>query len=145
VQVSQETLSKTTAVRWKTGARLNLECALRAGDELGGHIMAGHIDGVARVVERRGEGDSLRYRFEAPRAVARYLAPKGSVALDGVALTVNEAEGPLFGVNVIPYTQNATTLGALAVGDEVNIEADMLARYAERLLNERVPDVRKAS
>ena len=133
VQVSAETLAKTTLGRWRTGTRVNLERALRVGDELGGHIVSGHVDGVATVESRRPENDSLRLVFTAPEDLARFVAPKGSVALDGVSLTVNEVEGRRFGINIIPHTQTATTLGALAVGDSVNMEIDMLARYVARL------------
>jgi riboflavin synthase len=135
VQVSAETLSKTTALHWKTGARLNLERALSVGDELGGHFLSGHIDGIARVTGKAKDGDSLRYRFEVPTAFARFLAPKGAIALDGVSLTVNEVNDASFDVNIIPFTQSATVLGALEAGDEANFEIDMMARYAERLLN----------
>lgn len=133
-QASTETLNRTTMMKWKVGTRINLEPALRLGDELGGHIVTGHIDGVAYLVEKRKELDSVRLRFEAPSELRRYIAPKGSVAIDGVSLTVNEVEPGLFGMNIIPHTQTVTTLGDLAVGDAVNLEVDMMARYAERLL-----------
>jgi riboflavin synthase len=133
-QASTETLNRTTMMKWKVGTRINLEPALRMGDELGGHIVTGHIDGIAYLVEKRKELDSVRLRFEAPPELRRYIAPKGSVALDGVSLTVNEVEGNHFGLNIIPHTQAVTTLGALSIGDAVNLEADMMARYAERLL-----------
>lgn len=133
VSVSGETLSKTTAASWREGTRLNLERALRLGDELGGHIVSGHVDGVAELTSRRTEGDSLRLAFRAPGDLARFVAPKGSVALDGVSLTVNEVEGVEFGINLIPHTQSVTTLGGLAPGDRVNLEVDMLARYVARL------------
>jgi riboflavin synthase len=113
---------------------VNLERALRLGDELGGHIVSGHVDAVAEIVERRPEGDSLRFAFEVPAAYERAVAPKGSVALDGVSLTVNEVEGRRFGVNIIPHTQAKTTFGEARVGDRVNLEIDMLARYVARLL-----------
>lgn len=136
--VSAETLSKTTLGAWAVGRRVNLERSLKFGDELGGHLVYGHVDGVARVVERRPEQGSVRFVFEAPRELARFVASKGSVAVDGVSLTVNEVEGARFGVNVIPHTQAVTTLGTLSVGDPVNLEADMLARYVARLL-EKLP------
>ncbi|WP_207456162.1 riboflavin synthase [Azospirillum sp. SYSU D00513] len=134
VQVSAETLSKTTLGGWAEGTRINLERSLKLGDELGGHLVYGHVDGVAAVAEVRPEGDSLRITFQAPAELARYVASKGSVALDGVSLTVNEVEGDRFGVNLIPHTQTATTFGALKAGDRVNMEVDMLARYVARLV-----------
>jgi len=133
VSVSAETLSRTTLGSWREGTRVNLERALRLGDELGGHIVSGHVDGVATLVARVAEGGSLRLRFRAPADLARFVAPKGSVALDGVSLTVNEVDGAEFGINLIPHTQDATTLGALQPGDAVNLEVDMLARYVARL------------
>lgn len=132
--VSGETLSCTKMASLAVGASLNLERALKAGDELGGHIVSGHVDGVARLVDRRPEGGSLRLVFESPLDLARLVAPKGSVAIDGVSLTVNEVDGQRFGVNIIPHTQDATTLGRLGVGDRVNMEIDMLARYVARLV-----------
>jgi len=134
VQVSAETLSRTTLAGWRVGRRVNLERALRLGDELGGHIVSGHVDGVARILGRRDEGDSVRFTIEAPATLARAIAPKGSVALDGVSLTVNEVAGARFGVNVIPHTQRETSFGAAREGDEVNLEIDMLARYVARLM-----------
>jgi riboflavin synthase len=131
---SAETLAKTTMGSWGIGTRINLERALRVGDELGGHIVSGHVDGVAKLVARRRENESLRLEFEAPADLARFIAPKGSVALDGVSLTVNEVEGSRFGVNIIPHTAEQTTLGALEPGDAVNMEIDMLARYVARQL-----------
>jgi riboflavin synthase len=135
VDISAETLSKTNigAEGWQPGRRLNLERALRVGDELGGHIVSGHVDGVAHVVDLRDEGGSLRLTFEAPPALARYIAPKGSVALNGTSLTVNEVAGNRFGVNLIPHTRQVTTWGGVAMGDEVNLEIDTLARYVARL------------
>ena len=133
-QVSAETLDKTTLKNWRVGARVNLEPALRMGDELGGHLVAGHVDGVARVAARKAEGDSVRLQFAAPQELASFLAPKGSAVIDGTSLTINEVNDALFGVNIIPHTQTETTLGALDVGDLVNFEADMIARYVERLL-----------
>lgn len=135
VQASQETLSKTTMDAWTVGRRLNLERALRLGDELGGHLVSGHVDGLAHLVDRRPEQDSLRLVFEAGAELSRFVAPKGSVALDGVSLTVNEVEGSRFGVNIIPHTQRMTTLGMLEIGDPVNMEIDMLARYVARLIS----------
>jgi len=133
VNASAETLSKTTLGDWAEGTRVNLERALRVGDEMGGHIVTGHVDGVATVVSRTPEGGSIRFVFELPEAFARYAAPKGSIALDGVSLTVNEVEGSTFGVNIIPHTQDATTFGDLKPGDRVNFEIDVLARYVDRL------------
>ena len=133
VQISAETVRKTNLARWKPGARVNLERALKVGDELGGHIVSGHVDGVAEVVAVQPEGDSLRVTFRAPRDLARFIAPKGSVALNGTSLTVNEVEGTDFGINFIPHTQKATTWGDVAVGDLVNLEVDTMARYVARL------------
>jgi riboflavin synthase len=132
--VSAETLSKTTLGAWQVGKRINLERSLRLGDELGGHLVYGHVDGVARLVDRDLIGESLRLTFEAPAGFASFVAAKGSVALDGVSLTVNAVDGPRFAVNIIPHTQTETTLGDLVVGDGVNFEADMLARYVARLM-----------
>lgn len=137
VQVSPETLSKTTASRWNVGTRLNLERALRVGDELGGHFLAGHVDGLARVIDRQRDGDSVRYRFEVAPEHAPFLAPKGSIAIDGISLTINEVEGARFGVNIIPHTRLMTTIGERMPGDVVNIEVDMIARYLDRLMRER--------
>lgn len=135
VDVSAETLDKTNigAQGWTPDQRLNLERALRVGDELGGHIVSGHVDGVARIVTARPEGDSLRLTLEAPAHLARFIAPKGSVALNGTSLTVNEVEGNRFGVNLIPHTQAVTTWGGVREGDLVNLEIDTLARYVARL------------
>jgi len=133
VDVSAETVSKTALERWTEGRRINLERALRVGDELGGHIVSGHVDGVARIVSVTPEGDSKRFVFEAPEALAKFVASKGSVALDGTSLTVNEVEGRRFGVNIIPHTQEATTWADAAEGDLVNLEIDTLARYVARL------------
>jgi riboflavin synthase len=134
VQTSAESLSKTTMGVWAIGTPVNLERAMRVGDELGGHIVSGHVDGVAVLVSQTPEGDSLRLVFEAPASLARFIAPKGSVALDGVSLTVNEVSGARFGINLIPHTRAATTLGRLKPGGKVNLEIDMLARYVARLL-----------
>lgn len=133
VDVSAETLSKTTLGDWAPGSRVNLERALKIGDELGGHIVSGHVDGVARVVSVRDEGDSTRVTLEAPETLARYIAEKGSVALNGTSLTVNEVDGARFGINFIPHTKEVTTWGDVAEGDRVNLEIDTLARYVARL------------
>lgn len=132
VDVSGETLSASTLADWRVGRRVNLERAARVGDELGGHIVSGHVDGVGRVVDRRDEGGSRRIKIEAPEPLHRYIAPKGSITVDGVSLTVNEIDGRIFGVNIIPHTLEVTTMGDLAVGDRVNLEIDMLARYLAR-------------
>jgi riboflavin synthase len=134
IEASAETLSKTTLGDWSEGTRINLERAMRVGDELGGHIVSGHVDGVATVASILPENQSMRFVFEAPQDLAKFVAPKGSVALDGVSLTVNEVDGRRFGINVIPHTQSVTTFGLLKVGDRVNMEIDMLARYVARLL-----------
>jgi riboflavin synthase len=133
VDISAETVSKTNIGDWAEGRRINLERALKVGDELGGHIVSGHVDGVAEVVGLRDEGDSTRITFRAPDALARFIAPKGSVALNGTSLTVNEVDGVEFGVNLIPHTKTATNWGAVAVGDRINLEIDTLARYVARL------------
>jgi riboflavin synthase len=137
VAASNETLSKTTLGSWRTGSRINLERALTAGDELGGHIVSGHVDGVARILRIVPDGDSRRFLFEAPEHLALYIAPKGSIALDGISLTVNEVAGSRFGVNVIPHTLQATTWGNRGAGDLVNLEVDLFARYVARLLEFR--------
>lgn len=133
VQISAETVSKTNLRAWGPGKRINLERALKVGDELGGHIVSGHVDGLAEVVAVRPEGGSVRVTFRAPEPLARFIAPKGSVALNGTSLTVNEVEGRDFGVNFIPHTQSVTTWGEVAVGDHVNLEVDTMARYVARL------------
>ena len=133
VQISGETLSKTTLGGWTAGRPVNLERALKVGDELGGHIVSGHVDGLAHVIATRPEGDSLRVTFRAPHALAGFVAPKGSVCLNGTSLTVNEVTGTDFGINFIPHTQTATTWGTIATGDAVNLEIDTLARYVARL------------
>ena len=133
VQVSAETVSKTNLSAWSPGKRVNLERALRVGDELGGHIVSGHVDGVAKVISVVDEGDSTRVQLRAPAALSRFIAPKGSVALNGTSLTVNEVEGDVFGINFIPHTKEVTTWGDVAVGDAVNLEIDTLARYVARL------------
>ena len=129
-----ETLRVTTAGSWRHGTRVNLERALKVGDELGGHVVSGHVDGLAELVAREELTDMARLALRAPAGLARFIAPKGSVALDGVSLTVNEVEGDTFSVLVIPHTLQVTTLGALAVGDDVNLEVDLMARYAARLM-----------
>ncbi|MFN3577111.1 MAG: riboflavin synthase [Tabrizicola sp.] len=133
VEISAETVSKTTLGSWRPGKRVNLERALKVGDELGGHIVSGHVDGLAEVVGLRHEGGSVRVSFRAPDALAKFIAPKGSVALNGTSLTVNEVDGAEFGVNLIPHTQEVTTWGEVAVGDMVNLEVDTMARYVARL------------
>ena len=142
VDVSAETISKTAANHWREGARLNLERALRLGDELGGHIVTGHVDAVATVVGTCAEGDSTRVGLSVPRELAPMIAPKGSVTLDGVSLTVNEMRdaddgSTHFAVNIIPHTAQHTTLGALAQGQQLNVEVDVLARYIDRMLAAR--------
>ncbi len=137
LDVSNETLSLTTLGEWRAGRPVNLERALKAGDELGGHIVSGHVDGVARIADIRADGDSRRLTFEAPAALAPFIASKGSVALDGTSLTVNEVEGAHFGVNLIPHTLTVTTWSGKKPGDRINIEIDPLARYVARLLEMR--------
>ena len=132
--VSRETLDRTILGQLRQGSPVNLERALRAGDALGGHYVTGHVDGLARVVDLREDARSWRVRFEVPTELARYLAPKGSATVDGVSLTVNEVEGRVFGVNLIPHTLEVTTLGSLAPGRLVNLEVDIIARYVERLM-----------
>jgi riboflavin synthase len=141
VEISAETVSKTnigndgndTSGGWQTGKRINLERALKVGDELGGHIVSGHVDGVADIIAMQDEGDSTRLTLRAPAALARYIAPKGSVALNGTSLTVNDVAGCDFGINLIPHTQEVTTWGSAQIGDRVNLEIDTLARYVARL------------
>ncbi|HLL27399.1 MAG TPA: riboflavin synthase [Xanthobacteraceae bacterium] len=133
VEAGAETLKVTTLARWQAGKKVNLERALKVGDELGGHIVSGHVDGVARVVLRENTGDMARIRLRAPKALSRFIAPKGSVALDGISLTVNEVEGDEFGVFIIPHTLAVTSWKTIAPGAEVNLEVDMMARYAARL------------
>jgi riboflavin synthase len=137
VDVSNETRSKTTLAHWAVGRRINLERSLKAGDELGGHVVSGHVDGVATILDITPDGDSRRFTFEAPEHLALYIAPKGSVALDGTSLTVNEVSGARFGINLIPHTLTATTLGSKKPGDKVNIEVDLFARYVARLMEFR--------
>jgi riboflavin synthase len=135
VDAAAETLAVTTVGRWQHGGRVNLERALKLGDELGGHLVAGHVDGLANVVAREDMTDMARFALRAPRELSRFIAPKGSVALDGVSLTVNEVEGDTFSVLIIPHTLAVTTFGALRQGDDVNLEIDTMARYAARLMD----------
>lgn len=133
VEAWEEALRLTTAAGWAKGTRLNLERALKIGDELGGHIVSGHVDGMAAIVGRKPEGDAVRYTLEAPRELARFIAPKGSVALDGTSLTVNRVDGTRFDVLLINHSLNVTTWGERQAGDKVNLEIDTMARYAARL------------
>jgi riboflavin synthase len=135
VTASGETLSKTTLGEWKVGDPVNLERPMRVGDELGGHIVTGHVDGVAELVRVAPEGESIRMSFQAPLALSRFIAPKGSIALDGISLTVNEVDGSRFGVNIIPHTQSVTTFGRVRPGMTVNLEVDLMARYVARLVS----------
>ncbi|HYU94997.1 MAG TPA: riboflavin synthase [Sphingomicrobium sp.] len=141
VDVSAETTSRTAADHWREGAKLNLERSLRLGDELGGHILTGHVDAVATVTTAASEGDSVRLGISAPRNLAAMIAPKGSIALDGVSLTVNTvqdaADGTEFSVNIIPHTAHETTLGDIQSGQQLNVEVDVLARYIDRMLAAR--------
>jgi riboflavin synthase len=132
-----ETLAITTVGRWHHGSRINLERPLKIGDELGGHLVAGHVDGLARVVAREDMIEMARFTLRAPPALSRFVAPKGSVALDGVSLTVNEVNGDDFTVLIIPHTLTVTTFGALRQGDDINLEVDTMARYAARLMQPR--------
>jgi riboflavin synthase len=134
-QVSAETEARTTIGGWGEGAVVNLEQSLRLGDELGGHLVSGHVDGLATIVERRPEAESVRFAFSAPAALMRFIAPKGSVALDGVSLTINEIAGERFGVNIIPHTLACTNFGEVRPGQQMNLEVDMIARYVARLLD----------
>jgi len=138
VDVSNETLAKTTLSEWTTGSRVNLERSLKAGDELGGHIVSGHVDGVAKIVSITQDGASKRFLLEAPEHLSRYIAPKGSVALDGTSLTVNEVSENRFGVNLIPHSLTVTTWGGKTPGDLVNLEVDVFARYVARLMEFRI-------
>ena len=133
VDASADTVSRTTIGAWRQDSRVNLERSLRVGDELGGHIVTGHVDGVAEIISRRPEGASLRFVFEVARELRGYVAAKGSVALDGVSLTVNDVDNGRFGVNIIPHTQRETTFSVLGPGDRVNLEVDVIARYVARL------------
>jgi riboflavin synthase len=140
VEASAETLACSTLGDWAVGTPVNLERALRVGDELGGHIVSGHVDGVARLIERRPEGESVRFVIEAPAGLMPYIAPKGSVALAGISLTVNEVADDRFGVNIIPYTLAHTSLGEAQPGQRLNLEIDPIARYVARLLGTRPTD-----
>ena len=133
-EASRETLDKTNMGDWKVGHPINLERALKLGDELGGHLVSGHVDGVGRILSIKPDGGSLRMAIEAPAEMARMIAPKGSIVVDGISLTVNEVDGARFGVNIIPITQTATNLGQAREGDRVNLEIDLIARYVARLL-----------
>ncbi len=135
VEVSAETLSKTTLGTWRYGTRINLEGSLRLGDELGGHLVSGHVDGLAAVISATLENGSTRWVFELPPELAPFVAAKGSIAINGVSLTVNEVDGPRFGVNIIPHTAEHTNFSVLRAGDRVNVEIDMLARYLARQLS----------
>lgn len=133
VQISAESVGKTNLGTWVVGKRVNLERALKVGDELGGHIVSGHVDGVAEIIKMVDEGDSTRVILRAPKALAKFIAPKGSVALNGTSLTVNDVDGADFGINFIPHTKEVTTWGDMAEGDMINLEIDTLARYVARL------------
>ena len=137
VDASQETLDRSTLGHWREGTPVNLERSLKLGDELGGHLVSGHVDGVGRIVSIEDEGDSRRFRFRAPDDLSPFIAAKGSISLDGTSLTVNDVDGSEFGVNIIPHTLEVTTWGRARTGDEVNIEIDMLARYVARLAETR--------
>jgi riboflavin synthase len=137
VSLSAETMAKSTAADWQVGTLLNLEPALRMGDPLGGHLVSGHVDGIGRTVGSQPSGDSTIWSFEAPADLARFIAPKGSITIDGVSLTVNEAHGARFTVNIIPHTAKVTSFGHLQAGDRVNLEVDQIARYVDRLLMDR--------
>jgi riboflavin synthase len=137
VDAAAETLRLTTVGRWQRGTKINLERALKVGDELGGHIVAGHVDGLATLLKREDLTDMSRMTLKAPKPLARFIASKGSVTLDGVSLTVNEVDGDTFTVLIIPHTLKVTTLGALAAGNEINLEVDLMARYAARLMEPR--------
>jgi riboflavin synthase len=138
-QASAETLARTTIGAWAEGSPVNLEQSLRLGDELGGHLVSGHVDGLAAIVERRPEAESVRFTVRAPEALMRFVAPKGSVTLDGVSLTVNEVAGDRFGVNIIPHTLACTNFGDAQPGRQMNLEIDMIARYVARLLGAVAP------
>ncbi len=133
VEISAETVSKTNLDQWAAGLRVNLERALKVGDELGGHIVSGHVDGVAEIIAMQDEGDSTRVTLRAPKELARFIAPKGSVALNGTSLTVNEVDNCDFGINFIPHTKEATIWGEAKIGQRINLEIDTLARYVARL------------
>lgn len=134
VDVSAETLSKTNIGQWTKGAKVNLESSLRLGDEMGGHIVSGHVDGLATLESVKADGEAWRLTIKVPKALASYIAPKGSVALNGISLTVNEVEGDVFGVCIIPHTWKATNISHVKPGGKINLEVDMLARYVARIL-----------
>ena len=136
VDASAETLNCTILGDWRVGTPINLERALKVGDELGGHIVSGHVDGVGRIAAIAKDGDSKRFTFEIPKELAKFVAPKGSITLNGTSLTVNEVEGARFGVNIIPHTQQVTIWGSAKAGDRINVEIDVLARYVARLKQE---------
>lgn len=137
VEAGRETLARTTLIHWMKSRKLNLERALKAGDELGGHMVSGHIDGVAKVLSRKDSGDTAEISFRVPHELVHFIAHKGSVALDGISLTVNEMDGPNFSVFVIPHTLKSTHWNTLHAGDRVNVEVDMMARYAAKLAEAR--------
>ncbi len=137
VDVSNETREKTTLGAWVPGRRINLERSLKLGDEMGGHVVSGHVDGVATIIERQPDGESTRFAFEVPEHLAHYIAPKGSVALDGTSLTINEVSGLRFGINLIPHSLEVTTWGEKKTGDRINLEVDLFARYVARLMEFR--------
>ena len=141
VQGSAETIACTTLGSWDEGTAVNLEKPLRIGDELGGHLVSGHVDGIARIIERRPEAQSVRFVFDAPSGLASFIASKGSVALDGVSLTVNEVSGARFGVNIIPHTLACTNFGTAVPGQQMNLEVDLIARYVAKLLGSRTEGV----
>src|SRR5437763_3444497 len=141
VQASAETLACTTIGEWEEGTPVNLEKSLRVGDELGGHLVSGHVDGIARILERRPEAESVRFVFDVPEELASFIATKGSVALDGVSLTVNEVSGNRFGVNIIPHTLACTNFDEARPGQRMNLEIDLIARYVARLLGGRAEGV----
>lgn len=132
--VSNETLSRTTLKDAKTGLPVNLELALTPSTRMGGHIVSGHVDGIGTIVDKKSDGRSWRFRIKAPDKIAKYIAEKGSICIDGISLTVNEVDGAVFGINIVPHTLNETTLGTSYIGTKVNLEVDLLARYMERLL-----------
>jgi riboflavin synthase len=134
VQASAETLACTTLGEWREGTQVNLERALRLGDEMGGHLVSGHVDGIARVALRRPEAQSVRFEFAVPATLMRFIAPKGSVAVDGVSLTINEVSDAGFGVNIVPHTLSCTNFGAAEPGQRMNLEIDTIARYVARLM-----------
>lgn len=134
VDVSAESLSKTNLGAWVKGTKINLETSLKFGDELGGHLVSGHIDGLADIVSITLDGGSYRLKIRAPQNLKHFIAPKGSVALNGISLTVNEVDDDIFGINIIPHTWGVTTMGQSKVGDKINMEVDMLARYVARIL-----------